>query len=304
MSTSETDAEANYPAPAGAIETARLHAQHALIVAAFEGRLILPTSFPSDRTGLRILDIGTADGHWLKCVRDEGVLQSPETAEFIGTDISVYESAADSKEQGQVELILHDFRKEFDPSWKESFDLVQMRTVLASVGPQRGIDDADDRKPTELVSKVLALVKPGGFIQIVDGVVLGGELRADDKPSVRFLKLMNKFLAGIGLKADRGRDVKKILEGGGRLHGASVFTDEGVASEHRVTQIGEGGEPSVQAIGWEWLKSLVQLVGEGIVRAELATTDDVNKLKSEVLEEAEAVGFEFPWWAAWARKAE
>ena len=167
----------NYPGERTTTETDRLHAQHDLVVHAFGGLLLCPLD--TARSNLRILDIGTADGWWLHCLRRE--LTHPESATLLGTDIAPYPDAVEG-------VIIHDFRREFATEWQGTFDLVQLRAVLASAG-----EAAND-----LVQRALELLKPGGYIQIVDSGMPSGQIDPNDKPSTQFFKRVGNMLNAQG----------------------------------------------------------------------------------------------------------
>lgn len=168
----------NYPGERTTTETDRLHAQHELVVHALGGELLCPAD--TSKTDLAILDIGTADGWWLHALRKK--LTSPETAELVGTDIAPYPDAVEK-------VVIHDFRQPFPEEWKAKFDVVQLRAVMASAG-----DGAID-----VVRRCVELVKPGGYIQLVDSYMQSGEFADADKPSMRFFKRVGNLLAGQGM---------------------------------------------------------------------------------------------------------
>ena len=167
----------NYPGERTTTETTRLHAQHDLVVDALDGELLCPLN--TSQQGLRILDIGTADGWWLHCVRKK--LAHPETAELIGTDIAPYPDAVEN-------VTIHDFREAFPQEWQGRFDMIQLRAVMASAGSSA----------LDVVSRALALLKRGGHIQLVDSSMPSGELLDTDKPSIQFFKRVGNLLANQG----------------------------------------------------------------------------------------------------------
>lgn len=171
----------NYPGERTTTETTRLHAQHDLVAHAFGGEVLCPLD--TSQKGLSVLDIGTADGWWLHCVRKK--LTHPETAELIGTDIAPY---PDAVEQVQIQ----DFREAFNADWHGKFDIVQLRAVMASAG-SAAID---------VVRRALELVKSGGYIQLVDSSMPFGDALETDKPSIQFFKRVGNLLVGQGTNAD------------------------------------------------------------------------------------------------------
>ena len=110
-------------------ETARLALQHDLVVGTFG--IILPQDFDTTRRYLHILDVGTANGHWLHEVSK--ILSERDTATLIGTDIAPCPETEET-------VIVHDFRTPFSAAWKGTFDLVQLRAVLANVPANEAVD--------------------------------------------------------------------------------------------------------------------------------------------------------------------
>lgn len=264
----------NYPGQRTLTETARLHAQHDLVVEAFGGLVLcaLDTTQPN----LRILDIGTADGWFLHSVRSK--LAHPESVTLIGTDVAPY---PDTVEQ----VIVHNFKTPFPEDWKESFDLVQLRAVLANVPGDAAVD---------LVHRALQLVKPGGYIQLVDGYMPHGEVLASDSPSNQLFKKLEAFLTSHGLDSTAGKRVASILETAG---GGSI-TDMG--SKEASPRIGKGSK--LEETSWDWIRGICQVVGGALVKADLISEAEMGKLRLAVLEEAQTDGFDIPWFAAWANK--
>ena len=105
-----------------------------------------------------ILDVGTADGLWMRDVHSS--LPSPPhgTHTFIGTDIN--ESFFPSTISPGIQYIKQDVRDPPPPDWHGSFDLINMRMILIAAGSSAAQRAA--------VVEHIALLKPGGWIQIGD----------------------------------------------------------------------------------------------------------------------------------------
>ncbi|KAL4903794.1 hypothetical protein BDW74DRAFT_179382 [Aspergillus multicolor] len=132
------------------VENKRLAGQHQIVKFGM-GRLVLA---PLDitRKGLRILDAATSDGYWLEEFASS--LLHPETCDLIGTDIT---SNRFPKEPKGMRLVVQSSLGPFPESWTQSFDLVHQRFVLTGLPEGR-----------RCVFALLSLVKPGGWVQLVE----------------------------------------------------------------------------------------------------------------------------------------
>ncbi|KAH7322507.1 putative methyltransferase [Stachybotrys elegans] len=135
------------------VEDKRLQGQHQGFKLGMGRRLVLA---PIDlgRPNLRIFDGGTSDGYWLGDLVSE--LGQPETCELIGGDITP-ERFPENPPHG-IKLYAQDSAGPYPEDWLGSFDLVHQRLTLVGVGP----------KAKECVLEMLKLVKPGGWIQLVE----------------------------------------------------------------------------------------------------------------------------------------
>lgn len=105
-----------------------------------------------------VLDLGTADGLWMRDVNSS--LPSPPHGAhtFVGTDIN--ESFFPPTTGPEIRYVKRDIRDPPLPDWHKSFDLINMRMILIAAGSgsaQRAV-----------VHEHIALLKPGGWIQIGD----------------------------------------------------------------------------------------------------------------------------------------
>ncbi|KAH8888274.1 hypothetical protein GQ53DRAFT_826418 [Thozetella sp. PMI_491] len=124
------------------------------------GKLVLaPVDFTS--SSLRILDSGTAGGHWLQSLKKE----NGEAHDYIGTDITVAFFPKPESADG-ITYRAQDVTAPWPRNWLSSFDLVHQRFVFGGVPKQR-LQGA--------VKGLIDLVKPGGWIQIMES-----DVREDD----------------------------------------------------------------------------------------------------------------------------
>jgi SAM-dependent methyltransferase len=230
--------------------------------------------FNTTRENLRILDVGSADGWFLHNLRRE--FTHPDTATLIGTDIAPYPDAVE-------QIVIHDFRTPFSAEWKGTFDFVQLRAVLANVPGEAGVD---------LVQRAVELLRPGGWIQIVDGSVPSGQILASDKPSARLVKYLGNMLLESGMDGLEGPKAASLLR-------AASVTD--IGSKQANVRLGKGSE--IEETSWKWIRGFTNVVGTALVKRGTLSQADMDQLTLDVFEEVKAEGFSMPWFAAWGRKA-
>jgi hypothetical protein len=135
----------------------RLTIYHLGFKQAAEGTLLFaPLSFSNaPRT---VLDVGTADGLWMRDVLSTVPVPPEGEHTFIGTDINT--SFFPSTTLKNITYIRQDIKEPTPKAWQNAFDLVNLRMILIAAGSgaaQRAV-----------VNEHINLVKPGGWIQIGD----------------------------------------------------------------------------------------------------------------------------------------
>lgn len=121
------------------------------------GTLIFaPLDFSS--TARATLDVGTADGLWMRDVLSSLPAPPSDSHTFLGTDINAsYFPAIAVK---NITYLRQDARAPIPQPWHSAFDLVNLRMVLIAAG-----SGAAQRS---VVNEHINAVKPGGWIQIGD----------------------------------------------------------------------------------------------------------------------------------------
>ncbi|KAF5974776.1 hypothetical protein FCOIX_8077 [Fusarium coicis] len=135
----------------------RLTIYHLGFKQAAEGKLIFPPLDFSTQPRA-ILDVGTADGLWMRDVQSS--IPRPLQGEhaLIGTDINT--SFFPTTTTDGISYVKQDIKDPPPKAWHESFDLINMRMILIAAGSgaaQRAV-----------VNEHIKLLKPGGWIQIGD----------------------------------------------------------------------------------------------------------------------------------------
>ncbi|KAL6901131.1 hypothetical protein GGI43DRAFT_433868 [Trichoderma evansii] len=278
--------EPRYPDVRHAAEARRLQMQGALIADALGGLILCPIDM--SRTNLRILDSATADGHFLTLVR--GQLDHPESAELIGTDIAAY-PPLDLPDN--ITLEIQDILKPWPEKWEGHFDFVHQRTALAVTGGKE--------RAVEAVRRLIGLTKPGGWIQVVDGALMIGEIAEGDKAIVKLFKLLGQVLVRVGMSIRLGVLTAEILKeaGEGLLHN--------LGERQGVSALGKGAaSEELEEMGYAELTGIhrsFMLILEGMPEEERPMTlEQAEGLLPEILKEAQAGECEMTWYAAWGQK--
>lgn len=130
----------------------RLSYQH-LLVTKHQGYLIHPKIEKeiSQRENLRIADLATGNGIWAVEVAEKYV-----KAQVLGTDISDKQFPLLSARLPNTNFELQNLFEEVPQKYLGAFDVVHMRLTIGWIGGK----DTD-----LLVRNVLAMLKPGGFVQ-------------------------------------------------------------------------------------------------------------------------------------------
>ncbi|RGP73181.1 s-adenosyl-l-methionine-dependent methyltransferase [Fusarium longipes] len=136
----------------------RLTIHHLGFKQAAEGTLVFaPLSFAGD-TPRAILDVGTADGLWMRDVQSSIPESAHHKHTFVGTDINA--SFFPSTATKGITYVKQDIKDPPPQAWYESFDMINLRMVLIAAG------SGDAQR--SVVNEHIRLLKPGGWIQIGD----------------------------------------------------------------------------------------------------------------------------------------
>ncbi|KAF9641731.1 putative methyltransferase protein [Lasiodiplodia theobromae] len=289
-------------------EQKRLHAQHAIGAAAFDNQLLV---FPGAqdvlaRPNLRILDNAGADGFSLMELRRQ--LKHPESAELVSADIAPYPGeTADGGEVGVgegVRLVKQDFMEEWPREWEGRFDLVLQRTCL-SFHPTWASAVAATRR-------LLRLLRPGGWIQLVDGAPPYGPVDpAADPPHARFFKSIGRAPspadAANGIDPPIPHRLPQLL-----AEAAAAAEEEGVHLE----DVGERRARSkwgaaakgkeMQDLGVETVEGIVKNVEalwERYPQIRRVEPDEWTTLSADVMKQVREEGFEIDTAAVWGRRS-
>lgn len=194
-------------------EQQRLEGQHEVLLYHM-GKAIYAT-IDFSKPGLRILDSGCANGRWLRDLQ----ASSPAKHEYIGTDVedSLYPSPPPEGMHFQNQSIKEDFPSD----WKNSFDLIHQRFVMAGAAP---------KTPMSVIENFTELLKPGGWMQLIEMNMT--EIPENGPMLKQLMRMLNEMFAAIGTGANFAKDMKSMMEKAGLVdveetevlnaHGATI----------------------------------------------------------------------------------
>ena len=289
MATTDS-AQPRYPGPNNITEAYRLRAQHNLCTHALT-KSKNPILAPIDlsQASIAILDSGTADGYFLYATIQH--LKHADSAELIGTDITDYPPSYEVPEGVSLKLMKQNIHDAWPAEWINKFDLVHQRAVMANAGGYE--------KAVDITRRLLELVKPGGYLQIVDGFMPVGKIVDRDLPSQLMFKTMGNAIASKGLDTSMGPRLGEMVEEAG---GNSV---EDVSFREGTSRLGKGCAQATEEDGWIQIRSLcgiLKSIEEGLNEDNAVAAKDWIALEQDVFKEAEQHGFDMFWYAAWGRK--
>ncbi|KAG6039055.1 hypothetical protein E4U19_007553 [Claviceps sp. Clav32 group G5] len=264
-------------------ENDRLNIQHALIKSIMGGKLLMaPVNL--ERPDLRILDSGTAQANWLL---DLAALV-PSTAQLTGTDIAPEQFPLPSQRPLNMTLQKQSI---FDP-WNEtmlgSFDVVHQRFVLAAC--------QSDEHGRRAVANLLALTKPGGWIELHEGNMLAIQEGEAHSAMMRFRDIAVAAWVSIGQVPDPGPRLTDWMR------------DAGVVDMHEEVQTIELGAAARNQQEAEWSTELCLNMLRTIKRmtagkgADAPSEQDFDTLEVALRKELQEVGNQWYYYLAYGRR--
>ncbi|KAK0121905.1 hypothetical protein ONS95_010181 [Cadophora gregata] len=157
-------------------EIYRLTIQHELFKSAYSALILAPINL--SQPGLKILDSATADGLWLRELQPS--LATPHS--LVGTDINP--NFFPHTPTDDITLKVQDITKPWPADWAGQYDLVHSRNGLAGCG---------SFPVSEALKNLIGLVKPGGWIQLVEMSFEG--VKDTSGPLFEFKVLLDAFFS-------------------------------------------------------------------------------------------------------------
>ncbi|KAL2207617.1 S-adenosyl-L-methionine-dependent methyltransferase [Sarocladium strictum] len=131
-------------------EVARLQKQHLWFQSSLNGQIVF-APLELQQAGLRVLDIGCADGTLLRDLQQS----VSHDAELIGLDVS--ESFLPKSAQGNIRYVVGDLNEPFSEELNDYFDLTHLRYTLVG---------ASKLSVEKAVANLTSTLKPGGWLQV------------------------------------------------------------------------------------------------------------------------------------------
>ncbi|KIW99789.1 uncharacterized protein Z518_10717 [Rhinocladiella mackenziei CBS 650.93] len=242
MSLSASETAPFYPSTRNIPESARLKAQSDLITDVAGGLILCPIDLAA--SSLRILDSGTGDGQFLAQLRSR--LAHPDSATVVGTDVASSESGLPSF----VEWHKQNINTEWPSEWQGTFDLVHQRNVLFVAG---GFDRA-----VKAATRLAKLVKPGGWIQIVEGHMPNAPISESDRPHIKMTEISGQFLNLGGFDTAPSTRLPELLKESDEL--------QSIRGLELSTRIGMGAKDELREARRIWLKAFGNGLGNGLAQ--------------------------------------
>lgn len=133
----------------------------------------------------------------------------PESTKYIGTDIATHLFPVSTK--AQITFHNQSVTDPWPAEWRDSFDLVHQKLVLAACDPASA---------KRAVAELFAMVKPGGWIQLLECDHSGGftpEQAAMYPATKRFGDLVLNAMAASGKSGQYGKSLRGWLREAGAV---------------------------------------------------------------------------------------
>ncbi|KAH8731285.1 methyltransferase SirN-like protein [Phaeosphaeriaceae sp. PMI808] len=199
-------------------ELQRLQGLHAALMDSMDQNLICaPIDFKE--SGKRILDSGTADGIWLRDTRR--TVLNGEQHEYFSSDIEV---ELFPENPDGITYFGHSFKDPWPVEYRGSMDLVHVRGSLAASSPS----------PIQVVKNLVSLVKPGGWVQLMEMNAFSGP---ENGPAMNDFAHMAQDVWTAIKVGDFANNLKNLLEEAGLKN---------VQERRYLVNIGKTAKPDLQ----------------------------------------------------------
>ncbi|OCL14893.1 hypothetical protein AOQ84DRAFT_370870 [Glonium stellatum] len=266
--------------PADAEVSRRLLDQHDVVIDALGGSLILP-SFDTSPSGLKILDSGTADGHWLHQL----TLTLPNTAAntYIGTDINP--GFFPTAHGPEYIFYKHNVADPWPESEHCTFDLVHQRLSLPGAAPAT---------LSTAVQNLFDLVKPGGWIQLVEAEQIGPN---SGPVFAQFLDLVRAVFDTTGAGWKYAERMREWLYDAGAVDIGEISVDMALGVTNKNAILAEKGATCTAGA----IPGLVVYAKSMGLKTNLAA-EEIDTLAGRLLVELRKTGAHYPLRVVWGRK--
>lgn len=152
-------------------------------------------------------------GHWIVDLAST----LPKSTSYVGTDIATH--LFPSSLPANMQLVQQSVKDSFPTEWTSSFDLVHQRLVLAACDPATA---------KRVVASLFDLVKPGGWIQLIECDHSGGfnDAQKARLPAInKFGEVVMKALAAAGRSGRYGLSLREWLRDAGAVDIVETLMD-------------------------------------------------------------------------------
>lgn len=252
------------------------------------GGALLRTPVDTSRP-LKVLDSGTGDGTWLLDLASS--LPTPLTGahEFVGSDINP-EPFPESP-PANVKFVVQDINKPWPGPELDQYDVVHQRMTFYAAGPN----------PSGAIANLQSIIKPGGWIQLVEASMDFPPDLVNPEKTPAFLDMM-KLVRSIANTTGTPHQLAKEL---GSLLEKAGFTDIGEEDVH----LRFGRTNKDEKLGRDGVRSCLLTV-QGITgfaqslppEKQLIPQERYATLEADLEKELTEVGAVFPLKFVWGRK--
>ncbi|KAG9230919.1 hypothetical protein BJ875DRAFT_487492 [Amylocarpus encephaloides] len=258
----------------------RLLDQHHVVIDALGGRPILP-SLDVSRGGLRILDSGTADGHWLREI--DHANPWADSNDYVGTDLNVRWFPQSHPDNFQ--FYQHNVADAWPVDQEFTFDLVHQRLTLPGAAPA---------PLSQAIHNLFRLVKPGGWIQLIEAEQIAP---ASGPVFDEFLTLVRDVFDSTGAGWKYAAEMRKWLEVEGAVDITEISVDMALGATHRQKDLAEkGASCTAGAMDGLVMHAKALQLETGLNDAQLTSLP--HRLYTELTE----AGAHYPLRAVWGRR--
>ncbi|TVY27399.1 Methyltransferase [Lachnellula hyalina] len=258
----------------------RLLDQHTVVIQALGGSLVL-APIDLSKSNLKILDSATADGHWLHELATSHATSHGNR--YIGTDIN---TGFFPKSHGpQYQFYKHNMANAWPLEEHSTFDLVHQRLSLPGAAPA---------SLSQAVQNLFALVKPGGWIQLVEAE----QVAPDSGPVfLEFLELVRAVFDTTGAGWKYAGEMRGWLETAGAVDIEEISVDMALGATNKNRELIEIGASSTAGA----MTGLIMHAKAMGLKTAL-TEESLNTLPERLYTELIETGAHYPLRAVWGRK--
>ncbi|KAJ6441380.1 methyltransferase family protein [Purpureocillium lavendulum] len=273
--------EGSYMLPHHVQEIERLGRQHHFMKTTTDGKQLVTPNIQQLKS-LTVLDSGAADGLWLRDLRN----QLPgHRLDLFGVDIgSTLFPPREATTGAVVDLRSHDIRTPFPPNWAwgSKFDVIHQRLLIWGI--------KSDEWPV-VISNLVAALKPGGYIQLVEAEWIDPNNPADpvSRPQLRKQAALQEWST-----ASFGMDIHIAYKLAGLLREAGLEDVETVQYDHGYGALAKvDHQRDVSAELWvECFRTLDQKIPEGGIPGVARNAEEFHKFLDALEVEIKTYGYQ------------